>query len=242
VLDTTYLDQNKPYRFLSNFRAGGARQRPQQTGDSMSTALLFAVFGLGGIASGFFAGLFGIGGGLIMVPILVYAFKTTGMVSDHVLAMALGTSMAAIVFSSAQSAYGHYYKGSASLEKIRLAAPWVVAGVLIGGSIAVRIPARSARKNWTTSSRPWSAGFCTTCAAPRGHLSQAAIPTSDEYLDARRTRRLHMVLTLGEPHRLILVLGDMADKKPKLRRIFPISRWGRCGRHSPLSLEFRCSK
>ncbi|MFZ3352235.1 MAG: sulfite exporter TauE/SafE family protein [Xanthobacteraceae bacterium] len=107
----------------------------------MSTVLLFAVFGLGGIASGFFAGLFGIGGGLIMVPILVYAFKTTGMVSDHILAMALGTSMAAIVFSSAQSAYGHYYKGSASLEKIRLAAPWVVAGVLIGGSIAVRIPA-----------------------------------------------------------------------------------------------------
>ena len=107
----------------------------------MSTALLFAVFALGGIASGFFAGLFGIGGGLIMVPILVYAFKTTGMVRDHVLATALGTSMAAIVFSSAQSAYGHYYKGSASLEKIRRSAPWVVAGVLIGGSIAVRIPA-----------------------------------------------------------------------------------------------------
>jgi uncharacterized protein len=107
----------------------------------MSTALVFAVFGLSGIASGFFAGLFGIGGGLIMVPVLVYAFKTTGMATDHVVAMALGTSMAAIVFSSAQSAYGHYCKGSASIEKIRRAAPWVVAGVLIGGAIAVRTPA-----------------------------------------------------------------------------------------------------
>ena len=40
----------------------------------MSTELVLAVFGLSGIAAGFFAGLFGIGGGLIMVPVLVYAF------------------------------------------------------------------------------------------------------------------------------------------------------------------------
>lgn len=106
----------------------------------MSTELLLAVFGLSGIASGFFAGLFGIGGGLIMVPVLVYAFNATGMATDHVVAMAVGTSMAAIVFSSAQSAYGHYCKGSASVEKIRRAAPWVIAGVLIGGAVAVRTP------------------------------------------------------------------------------------------------------
>ena len=102
---------------------------------------MVAVFGLSGIASGFLAGLFGIGGGLIMVPVLVYAFKTMGMATDHVVTMALGTSMAAIVFSSAQSAYGHYCKGSASIEKIRRAAPWVVVGVLIGGAIAARTPA-----------------------------------------------------------------------------------------------------
>ena len=59
----------------------------------MSTELMVAVFGLSGIASGFLAGLFGIGGGLIMVPVLVYAFKTTGMDTDHVVTMALGTSM-----------------------------------------------------------------------------------------------------------------------------------------------------
>lgn len=107
----------------------------------MSTAIALVVFGLSGIASGFFAGLFGIGGGLIMVPVLLYAFETAGIATEHVVAMALGTSMAAIVFSSAQSAYGHYCKGSASVEKIRRAAPWVVAGVMIGGVVAVRIPA-----------------------------------------------------------------------------------------------------
>ncbi len=107
----------------------------------MSAQLIFAVFGLSGIASGFFAGLFGIGGGLIMVPVLVYTFKTAGMAPEHVVTMAVGTSMAAIVFSSAQSAYGHYCKGSASVEKIRCAVPWIVAGVLIGGAVAARTPA-----------------------------------------------------------------------------------------------------
>ena len=107
----------------------------------MSAELMVGVFGLSGIASGFLAGLFGIGGGLIMVPVLVYTFKTMGMAPEHVVTMALGTSMAAIVFSSAQSAYGHYCKGSASIEKIRGAAPWVVVGVLIGGAIAARTPA-----------------------------------------------------------------------------------------------------
>jgi uncharacterized membrane protein YfcA len=101
---------------------------------------MVVVFGLSGIVSGFLAGLFGIGGGLIMVPVLVHAFKTMGMATEHVVTMALGTSMAAIVFSSAQSAYGHYCKGSASIDKIRGAAPWVVAGVLIGGAIAARTP------------------------------------------------------------------------------------------------------
>ena len=108
----------------------------------MSNELMFAVFGLSGIAAGFFAGLFGIGGGLIMVPVLVYAFKTAGMATEHVVTIALGTSMAAIVVSSAQSAYGHYCRGSASVDKMRRATPWVIAGVLIGGAIAARTPSQ----------------------------------------------------------------------------------------------------
>lgn len=133
MLAVTYLGRMRLY--------GSCHGTSVHPGDSMSNELILAVFGLSGIASGFFAGLFGIGGGLIMVPVLVYAFKMTGVATDHVVAMAVGTSMAAIVFSSAQSAYGHYCKGSASVEIIRRAAPWVVAGVLIGGAIAVRTPA-----------------------------------------------------------------------------------------------------
>jgi uncharacterized protein len=102
--------------------------------------LTFAVFGLSGIAAGFFAGLFGIGGGLIMVPVLVYAFTTTGVSTQHAVAMALGTSMAAIVFSAAQSAYGHYRRGSTSTDMIRRTTPWVVVGAVFGSAVAAEAP------------------------------------------------------------------------------------------------------
>jgi uncharacterized membrane protein YfcA len=71
----------------------------------------------------------------------VYAFTTTGIAAQHVVAMALGTSMAAIVFSAAQSAYGHYRRGSTSTEIMRRAAPWVVAGVGFGSAVAAETPA-----------------------------------------------------------------------------------------------------
>jgi uncharacterized membrane protein YfcA len=93
--------------------------------------LTFAVFGLSGVAAGFFAGLFGIGGGLIMVP---------GAGTQHAVAMALGTSMAAIVFSAAQSAYGHYRRGSTSTAMIRRATPWVIVGVAFGSAVAAEAP------------------------------------------------------------------------------------------------------
>jgi uncharacterized membrane protein YfcA len=109
--------------------------------DATSNEWMFAIFAASGVTAGFFAGLFGIGGGLIMVPVLMYAFTTAGIAPEHVVAMALGTSMAAIVFSAAQSAYGHYCKGSASIEMIRRTAPWVVVGVVIGGVIASRTSA-----------------------------------------------------------------------------------------------------
>jgi uncharacterized membrane protein YfcA len=76
-----------------------------------------------------------------MVPVLVYAFTTTGAGTQHAVAMALGTSMAAIVFSAAQSAYGHYRRGSASTEMIRRATPWVMVGVAFGSAAAAEAPA-----------------------------------------------------------------------------------------------------
>jgi uncharacterized protein len=109
----------------------------------MTGQTLFALLGASGIAAGFLAGLFGVGGGLVMVPVLVYAFGAAAVPTQHVVALALGTSMAAIVVSATQSAYAHYRRGSASAIEFKRAAPWVMLGVLFGSAIASGTSSRS---------------------------------------------------------------------------------------------------
>jgi uncharacterized protein len=109
----------------------------------MSTQAIVAMLGASGVAAGFLAGLFGVGGGLIMVPVLVYAFSAAAVPAQHVVALALGTSMAAIAASATQSAYGHYRRGSASPIEFKRAAPWVVLGVLCGSVFASGTSGRS---------------------------------------------------------------------------------------------------
>ena len=109
----------------------------------MTGETLLALLGASGIAAGFLAGLFGVGGGLVMVPVLLYAFGAAAVPAQHVVALALGTSMAAIVVSATQSAYAHYRRGSASAIEFRRAAPWVMLGVLFGSAIASGTSSRS---------------------------------------------------------------------------------------------------
>jgi hypothetical protein len=109
----------------------------------MTSHALLALLGASGIAAGFLSGLFGVGGGLVMVPVLVYAFGAAAVPAQHIVALALGTSMAAIVVSATQSAYAHYRRGSASTTAFRRAAPWVILGVLFGSAVASDTSSRS---------------------------------------------------------------------------------------------------
>ncbi|MDQ7004624.1 MAG: sulfite exporter TauE/SafE family protein [Ghiorsea sp.] len=72
---------------------------------------IFPYLGLGLIV-GFFAGLLGIGGGGIMVPLLVMIFTYQGFAETQLVHMALGTSMASIVLTSMSSAYHHHKHGA----------------------------------------------------------------------------------------------------------------------------------
>jgi uncharacterized membrane protein YfcA len=109
----------------------------------MTGYAVFAMLAASGVAAGFLAGLFGVGGGLVMVPMLVYAFSAAEAPSQHVVALALGTSMAAIAVSAMQSAYAHYQRGSTSAPAFRRAAPWVVLGALAGSACASGVSGRS---------------------------------------------------------------------------------------------------
>jgi uncharacterized membrane protein YfcA len=90
---------------------------------------------------GFFAGLFGIGGGLVMVPMLVWMLETQHLGGAHVLHLALGTSMAAILFTSLSSARTHHAHDAVNLDIVRRITPGLFLGTLCGALLASRIPA-----------------------------------------------------------------------------------------------------
>ncbi len=79
--------------------------------------LVLAMFGVGALA-GFSAGLFGIGGGAIIVPALYYSFGLLGVPAEITMHMAVATSASVIIISSIRSGFGHYKKGAVDLDMI----------------------------------------------------------------------------------------------------------------------------
>src|SRR5574337_724763 len=91
---------------------------------------------------GFFAGLLGVGGGSIMVPLLTTLFAAQDFPHEHLVHMALGTSMAAIVMTSMASLRAHHGHGAVLWPVVRYIAPGVLAGTFLGTFIASRVPTR----------------------------------------------------------------------------------------------------
>jgi uncharacterized membrane protein YfcA len=96
---------------------------------------------LGAIA-GFFAGLLGVGGGAIMVPVLALMFAAQGIPGEHLMHLALGTSMAAIVFTSISSLRAHHRHGAVRWPIVKSIAPGILLGTFAGAQIASLIPTR----------------------------------------------------------------------------------------------------
>ena len=85
-----------------------------------------------GLAVGFFAGLLGIGGGAVMVPIFVLVFTAQGLPAEHVMHIALGTAMATIMFTSVASMRAHHAHDAVDWGVARAIAP----GILVGAFFA----------------------------------------------------------------------------------------------------------
>lgn len=77
---------------------------------------LLGVLIFSGIITGLLSGLFGVGGGIILVPSLLYAFEKLGYSSEFSTHMAIGTSLAIIVPTSILSAWSHFKHGSINLK------------------------------------------------------------------------------------------------------------------------------
>ncbi len=104
--------------------------------DAATLIPLIVTLGVAGAMIGFLAGLFGIGGGAISVPVFFEVFRALGHAPELAMPMAVGTSLAVIVPTSIQSSRGHFRRGSVDMDLLRLWALPVLIGVLIGSVIA----------------------------------------------------------------------------------------------------------
>lgn len=85
-----------------------------------------------GCAAGFTAGMFGIGGGAIMVPVLKYTFEALGYSGDVTMHMAIGTSTSIIIVTALRSAYGHHKKQAVDWDLVWPKNPFKGWGLWIG--------------------------------------------------------------------------------------------------------------
>ena len=105
-------------------------------------ALLFGELFALGLVIGYLAGLLGIGGGMLMVPFLVWVLSAQGVSETHLVKMAVATSLATICFTSLSSVRAHQQRGAVLWPVVWVLAPGILVGSLAGANLAVALPAK----------------------------------------------------------------------------------------------------
>ena len=92
-----------------------------------------------GAGAGLIAGLFGIGGGVVMVPALYYVLTALGY-PEHAMHAAVGTSLMVIVATSLRSVAAHAQRGAVDFQLLKTWSPWIILGALAGSAVADMAP------------------------------------------------------------------------------------------------------
>ncbi|ETW13155.1 hypothetical protein ATO8_08086 [Roseivivax marinus] len=104
------------------------------SGLSPSELILIAgILAVMSVVAGILAGLLGVGGGIVLVPVLFWILSLTDFPSEIAMHMAVATSLATICFTSVSSARAHHKRGAVDKGLLRLWGPWIAAGALLGG-------------------------------------------------------------------------------------------------------------
>lgn len=98
--------------------------------------MVILLYLLVGSVAGLAAGLFGVGGGLVIVPVLVLCFTGLGFSAEILTQMAVGTSLATIFVTSISSVLAHQSLGNVRWPVFLVLAPGIVLGVCLGVSTA----------------------------------------------------------------------------------------------------------
>lgn len=96
-----------------------------------------------GLITGVIAGLLGVGGGLVMVPMLTWAYAQQGFTANFNIHLALGTSLAVIVPTALSSMRAHHAHGAVDWMLVGRITPGILLGTLLGGGMAVLLPDRN---------------------------------------------------------------------------------------------------
>jgi len=97
---------------------------------------ILAMYSGVGLVAGILAGLLGIGGGLVIVPILVYTFTLQGIDDALLMHIALATSMASICFTSISSFMAHHRRGAVRWDIVRRIVIGILTGTFLGTCVA----------------------------------------------------------------------------------------------------------
>ncbi len=92
-----------------------------------------------GTVAGLLAGLLGIGGGLVIVPMLTFIFTCQGVAHEVILHMALGTSLASILFTALSSMRSHHHHGAVVWSVVFRITPGILVGTFVGAWIAAML-------------------------------------------------------------------------------------------------------
>lgn len=109
----------------------------------METLLLYILLGA---VAGVLAGLLGVGGGLVIVPVLAWVFVDAGFPASVIMHLALGTSLATIMVTSISSAYSHHQYGAVLWPVFVKLAPGIVIGAWLGAAVADQLPSATLQK------------------------------------------------------------------------------------------------
>jgi len=107
----------------------------------MSVALVLLSLLIGSLC-GILAGLFGVGGGAVIVPAMRFLAPTLGLAPDVTMHAAIATSVALIVPTSIMSARSHYRRGAVDLSILKVWGPAIGLGAFVAGAVAAHLPTK----------------------------------------------------------------------------------------------------
>ena len=100
----------------------------------------FLLYAAVGAIAGILAGLLGIGGGLVIVPMLVFSFTLQQIPADLTMHLALGTSLASIIFTSISSLSAHHKHKAVRWDVFKGITPGIIVGTFSGSWVASLLP------------------------------------------------------------------------------------------------------